>query len=763
MKRIAISVRARLRLSLLLSPALLLLSGAPSAMTDAQLEANVDALMAKMTLKEKIGQMNQVNYYQTEEQAVKAIEAGQAGSLLNPMGFHEEADLKKINALQRLALEHSPSKIPLLIGRDVIHGFRTVFPVPLGLAATFNPQLIQQTARVAGMEARASGIHVTFAPMLDISRDARWGRIAESFGEDPYLTTEMGIAMVNGFQTEDLSNPTAIGATAKHFFGYGATEGGRDYNSTHIPPGQLHNVYLPPFKAAVDNNVLSLMTAFNENDGIPATANHHALEEILRTQWGFKGFVVSDWNATGELITHGYVKDRKEAAEKAVNAGVDLEMVTGSFVENLEALVHEGKVSPETIDDRVRNILRAKYRMGLFDNPWFDEKAFTDAFLKPDYLRLAQQTAEQSVVMLKNAQQTLPLPLNSVKRLAIIGPLADKPREQLGTWSWDGDAQAVVTPLAAFQEVKELTIDYEPGLDFSRSKNSDAFDKVKSMVGQADAAIVFLGEEAILSGEAHSLANLNLVGAQSELLAAVKQMGKPVVLVIMAGRPLTIERDLANADAVLYSFHPGTMGGPALRDLILGKQNPSGKLPVTFVRQVGQIPLYYNHNSTGRPAPEEDRLATLENIPVGAEQTSLGNTSYYLDAGRDPLFPFGYGLSYTHFDYADLHLSTHVMDKTDTLTITVKVTNSGEVAGTEVVQLYLRDPVSSRVRPVKELKGFQRVPLQPGESKSVSFTLRNRELAAYNAENRFIAEPGDIDIWVGGDSQHGQHARFTLR
>lgn len=731
-----------------------------AAVIDPQIEAKVDALLQKMTLEEKIGQMNQVNYHATEEQALNAIRTGQAGSVLNMTDFGVDADIKQINAVQRLALEHSPSGIPLLFERDVIHGFKTVFPIPLGLAATFNPELVEQGARIAAQEARASGVHITFAPMIDISRDARWGRIAESFGEDPWLVSQMGVAMIKGFQTSDLRRSDAIGATAKHFFGYGAAEGGRDYNSTHIPAGQLYNVYLPPFKAAIDSGVVSVMTSFTENDGIPATANRQAIQDILRRQLGFRGFVVSDWNATGELIEHGFAQNRKEAAEKSVNAGVDMEMFTASFVEHLPVLVSEGKVSRQTIDDRVRNILRVKFQMGLFEQPFFSEKPLKDSVLRPESLLAAQRTAEQSVVMLRNENHTLPL--RNIRKLAIIGPMADKPHEQMGTWSWDGDESAVITPLAAFRQLKGLSVLYQPGLSHSRDTSTALFSSVTEAVKQADAAIVFLGEESILSGEAHSLAGLDLTGAQSQLLAEVKKVGKPVVLVIMAGRPLTIAKELPYADAVLYSFHPGTMGGPALRDLIIGKANPSGKLPLTFVQQVGQIPLYYNHNNTGRPAPSDAPLATLKSIPIGAEQTSLGNTSYYLDAGRDPLFPFGYGLSYSNFEYGSLTLSASELRAEETLTASIALTNSSQTEGCEVVQLYLRDVVSSRVRPVKELIAFKRVSLKAGETQTVSFTIQPEQLAFYNGEDRFIAEAGDFQLWAGGNSQSGKQASFRF-
>lgn len=746
----------------LLSATLLCLSstvfcnqGQPTA--DPLIEAKVEHLLQKMTLLEKIGQMNQVSYFMSEESALDSIRQGQAGSLLNPIGFESDPDIKQVNKLQRIAIDGSRLGIPLLIGRDVIHGFKTIFPIPLGQAASFDPLLVQKGARIAAQEARAGGVHLTFAPMLDLAHDARWGRIAESFGEDPYLISQLGKAMIKGFQTDDLSAPTAIAATAKHFIGYGAAEGGRDYNSTTIPPYLLRNNYLPPFKAAVEQQVAAVMTAFNDNDGVPATGNRYLLRNILRDEWQFDGVVMSDWTASGEMIEHGFAINRQDVARITANAGVDLEMVSGTYVSELPVLIKQGKVSEATIDNAVRNILRLKFRLGLFEQPYFDEQAKQTTFLTKANLAAAKQMAIESAVLLKNEQNTLPL--TQAKTIALIGPLADQPHEQLGTWSWDGDRSATVTPLTAFRQQPDLTILFESGLGYSRDNQTTHFEQVKQTVEKADVAVVFLGEESILSGEAHALANLDLVGAQSELLSLVKSVGKPVILVIIAGRPLTIEKNLVDADAVIYSFHPGTMGGPALVDLILGQANFSGRLPVTFVRQVGQIPLYYNHNNTGRPAP--DTVINLYDIPVKAQQTSLGNTSYYLDAGRDPLYPFGFGLSYSQFEYQNIQLSTVNMKPDSMLTVSADITNTSQREGTDVVQLYINGRGLSLVRPVRELKGFQRITIKAGETVHVEFKLTPTDLAFYGVTQTLTAEPGHYSVWIAPNSQEGLKADFV--
>ncbi|MDR2824181.1 MAG: glycoside hydrolase family 3 C-terminal domain-containing protein, partial [Prevotellaceae bacterium] len=690
-------------------------------------ERKINDLISRMTLEEKIGQMNQLSFGggDVEKNFLQPLREGKIGSLLNV----ENAEM--LNKLQKVALEESRLGIPLIIGRDVIHGYKTILPIPLGQAATFDTEIVAAGASVAAHESRSVGITWTFAPMLDISRDPRWGRIAESLGEDPYLDGTLGAAMVRGFQT-------SIAACIKHFVGYGAAEGGRDYNSTNIPPALMRNVYLPPFEMAAKAGALTVMTSFNDNDGMPSSANSWLLKDVLRGDWKFDGFVVSDWGSMDEMLAHGNAKDDKHVAELSANAGLDMEMVSRTYIRYLSELVNEGKVSMETIDNAVRNILRVKFRLGLFENPYAPAKS---DFYSDESLKIARRAAVESAILLKNDNNVLPLKENV--KIALIGPMADAPHDQLGTWSFDGEKSRTVTPLKALQtEYTNVEYVYEAGLAYSRDLDTKDFEKAKEVAAGADVAIVVVGEEAILSGEAHSLSNINLIGKQSELLAAVKSAGKPVIMVVMAGRPLTIERDLPNADAVLYCFHPGTMGGAALFDLVFGKENPSGKLPVTMLREVGQVPLYYNHNNTGRPAPANP--TTLEHIPLQAGQTSLGNTSYYLDSGRDPLFPFGYGLSYSMFEYSDLVLSANQMPKTGALKVSFTLKNTGKYKGTEVAQLYIRDLVGSIARPVKELKGYQRVTLDAGASKTVEFTLNADDLAFYGSDLQRKVEAGDF-------------------
>lgn len=712
----------------------------------------IEQLLSRMTLEEKIGQMNQLNFDGMSDELFQRIKKGEVGSLLNII------DPKQVNELQKVALENSRIGIPMIIGRDVIHGFKTIFPIPLGQAASFDPQMVETGAHIAATEARELGVNWTFAPMLDISRDARWGRIAESLGEDPYLAGELGAAMVKGFQGQNLSDPTSIAACVKHFIGYGAAEGGRDYNSTNIPPHLLYNVYLVPFKKAIDAGAATLMTSFNDNDGIPASGNKYLLKDVLRKDWKFDGFVVSDWASMTEMLAHGFAKDARDVAKISASAGVDMEMVSGAYSHNLKSLVESGEVTIADVDNAVRNILRVKFRMGLFENPYVDINQPSTLY-SAEHLQAAKEAAVKSAILLKNDNV---LPLKENVKIAVIGPLANAPHDQMGTWVFDGDKNHTVTPLKALQTTyKNINYVYEPALSFSRDKSTANFEKAKQAAASADVAIVFLGEEAILSGEAHSLSNINLIGVQSELLKAVKSVGKPVVLVIMAGRPLTIERDLPYADAILYNFHPGTMGGPAILDLLFGKANPSGKLPATFVREVGQIPMYYNHNNTGRPAPAQ--VMTLDEIPLEAGQTSLGNTSFYLDSGKDPLYPFGFGLSYSTFEYSNLILSATSIPMGGELTAKVTVKNTSKVDGTEVVQLYVRDLVGSIVRPVKELKGFQRVELKAGESKTVEFKLTTDDLAFYGKDFVKKAETGDFNLWIGSSSKDGLKAEFAIK
>ena len=715
----------------------------------AEVESRVEALLSRMTQAEKIGQMNQVSAGGDVSNYAESIRKGQVGSILN------EVDPVKINAFQRLAVEESRLGIPLLVGRDVIHGFHTVFPIPLGLAATFDPDLVEEGARVAAMEATSQGVRWTFSPMLDIARDPRWGRIAEGSGEDTYLDTRMAEAMVYGYQGRT-ADSTSMAACIKHFVGYGAAEGGRDYNSTYLTERQLRNVYLPPFEAAVKAGAMTLMTSFNDNDGVPSTGNTFVVKDVLRGEWGFDGLVVTDWDSMGEMIDHGFGVDRKDVAEKAANAGVDMDMMTFGFLSHLEELVKSGAVKQSTIDNAVRNILRVKFMLGLFENPYVNVEASQAVQYAPEHLAAAQKTAEESAILLKNDGV---LPLKAGVRILVTGPMADAPHDQLGTWAFDGQKAHTVTPLKALQARFPGLVDYVPGLTYSREKRS-GFSDVVAAARRADVVLAFLGEEAILSGEAHSLADLNLMGSQSELLEALKAAGKPVVATVMAGRPLTIERDLPNVDALLYSFHPGTMGGPALANLLFGDVNPSGKTPITFLRTVGQAPLYYSHNMTGRPYKGE---TLLDDIPAEAGQTSLGNTSYYLDYGAYPLFPFGFGLSYTSFAYSDIALDKESYAADDVLHVSFNLANTGAFDGTEVAQVYIRDLVGSVTRPVKELKAFRRVSLKAGESRRLTLDIPVSELAFYGLDMQKKVEPGQFQLWVAGDSSSGEALTFSVQ
>ena len=717
-----------------------------------EIENKVETLLHKMTLEEKLGQMNQLSPWDFEDLA-KRVRKGEVGSILNVVNPEE------VNKIQKIAVEESRLGIPLIVSRDVIHGYKTIFPIPLGQAATFNPEVVKEGARVAAIEASADGIRWTFAPMIDVARDPRWGRIAESCGEDPYLNAVMGTAMIKGYQGDSLNDPTAIAACAKHFVAYGAAEGGRDYNSTFIPERVLRNVYLPPFKAAADAGCATFMTSFNDNDGVPSTANSFVLKDVLRKEWKYDGMVVTDWASALEMVNHGFCTDGKDAAEKSVNAGVDMEMVSETFIQNLKQSIAENKVSIETIDNAVRNILRLKFRLGLFDNPY----VVTPQTVKyaEKHLQTAKTAAEQSVILLKNENQTLPF-TDKIKTLAVIGPMADAPYEQMGTWVFDGEKEHTQTPLTAIKKMygDKVKVLFEKGLDYSRDKNTAGITRAVNAARQADAVVVFVGEESILSGEAHSLANLNLQGAQSQLIKELAATGKPVVTVVMAGRQLVIADEVKVSDAMLYSFHPGTMGGPAIADILFGKVNPSGKTPVTFPRMSGQVPIYYAQHKTGRPANPTEML--IDEIPVEAGQTSVGCRSFYLDAGNSPLFPFGYGLSYTTFEYSNLSLASDKLTAQDTLSISFTLKNTGKYDGTEVVQLYVQDKVGSVTRPVKELKRFQRVTLKAGESTQVSLSLPVSELAFWGYDMNYTVEPGDFTLWVGTNSAEGLTKDFSV-
>ena len=734
------------------------MSNANESFAADSVDERVAKLIAQMTLEEKVGQMSQVNGGDSyiHDYLEEALRAGRVGSVLN------EVNVDIVNELQRLAVEESRLGIPLIIGRDVIHGFKTVMPIPLGQAATWNPDVVTDGARVAAREAASAGVNWTFAPMIDISRDPRWGRIAESLGEDPYLTSMLGAAMVRGFQGADLAAPDTIAACAKHFVGYGASESGRDYATTNIPENELRNVYLPPFHAAADAGVVTIMTSFSDIDGVPATANEFLVRDVLRGEWGFDGFVVSDWDSVRQLQVHGLTANDRESALQAVRAGVDMEMHGDAYTRHIVNLVNDGVVDIELVDEAVANILRAKFRLGLFENPYTDP-----ATLPPigddDALQTAKLSALQSIVMLKNEHHTLPLSRDKLATIALIGPLADAAYEQLGTWIFDGDAGMSVTPLKAIQDLVggSAEVRYLRAMETSRSRDTGAFDEAAALASEADAVVLFLGEESILSGEAHSRADISLPGAQAELVRRVRATGKPIIAVILAGRPLTLTNIVDEVDAILYAWHPGTMGGPAVADILFGVESPSGKLPVTFPRMVGQVPIYYNQKNTGKP-PSPETIVHIDDIDAHAPQLSIGMTSFHLDAGYTPLFTFGHGLSYAYFNYEKLRASATEIAMGESITISVDVTNTSEIEADEVVQLYIRDLVGSVTRPVKELKGFRRIRLKPGERVVVDFELHTDELAFYGRDRRFAAEPGDFHAWIGGSSATDRRIGFRV-
>jgi len=718
-------------------------------------EERVEALLQQMTLQEKIGQLNQLSVGGFDPNAAGMMRAGMVGSILN------ECNPKVLNRYQKAAVEESRLGIPLIISRDVIHGFKTMFPIPLGLAATFDPELVEQGARVAAVEATASGIRWTFSPMLDIARDPRWGRIAEGSGEDTYLDAQMGVAMVKGYQGESIDN-TSMAACVKHFVAYGAAEGGRDYNSTGVSERTLRNVYLPPFEACVKAGAMTLMTSFNDNDGIPSTGNGFLVNDVLRGEWGFDGFVVSDWASIYEMVNHGFAEDNKRAGELAFNAGVDMDMMSYSYISHMEELINEGKVSMETLDNAVRNILRIKVRLGLFENPYIDESKVESTFYSAEALEAARKSAVESAVLLTN-NGVLPLNKSKVKTVLVTGPMADAPHDQLGTWTFDGDPAHTVTPLKAIRDLygKDVKVIYEPGLTFTREFNENGIAKAVKAAKKADVILAFMGEEAIMSGEAHCLTDITLKGDQRKMIEALHATGKPVVVNIMAGRPLELDFEIAHSDAILYSFHPGTMGGPAITQLIFGDETPSGKTPITFPKNVGQIPIYYNHNMTGRPYNGTETM--LYDIPLRAGQTSLGNTSYWLDTTFEPEFPFGYGLTYTTFEYSEPSIEMTEYGAGDVIHACVTLKNTGKSEATEVVQLYVRDMVGSVTRPVKELKGFQRVTVAPGESVTVRFELPVQDLAFYGIDMVKKVEPGKFRLWIAGDSASGKPVEFEVK
>ena len=716
----------------------------------------VSELISTMSLGEKIGQMVQVNSTggTVSDGLREDIREGRIGSVLN------EVDPQAVAELQRIARKDSRLGIPLLIGRDVIHGFNTVLPIPLGQAASWNRELVEKGARNAAVEAASQGVNWTFAPMLDISRDPRWGRIAEGMGEDPYLTGELGAAMVKGFQTDNLSRPDAILSCVKHFAGYGASESGRDYNSANIPEFELRNVHFPPFQAAISAGARSLMTSFSDLNGVPPTASTWLLRSVLREQWLFPGFVVSDWASVNELVTHGVAEDEFQAALLAVNAGVNMDMESGAYSKYLQALVEQGHIDETRIDELVAQLIAAKFELGLFETPL---ETVQSVLPSASHLDVAKQLAEESIVLLKNDQDLLPLSAETTKSMAVIGPLADDGYEQMGTWVFDGDEALSHTVLSALgdNQGSAMSLHYVRGMETTRSYDESQFAEAISAAQESDVVLLVLGEEAILSGEAHCRTDIRLPGAQEALIEAISGCGKPIVLVLMAGRTLVLEAIVDKVDAILFAWHPGSMGGPAIVDLLFGDVTPSGKLPVTFPRTNGQIPMYYSHRNTGRP-PSKDTVMYIDDIEARAAQTSIGNRSFHLDVEPSPQFCFGYGLSYTRFEYSDLTIQQQQVKVGATVEVEVCVTNVGDRVGEEIVQLYIRDPVASFARPIRELKDFCRIKLAPGECQRVTFTLTSSAMAFYDCNGETCLEPGRFHLWVGGSSAADLFAEFEL-
>lgn len=732
--------------------------------------AFIDALMVKMTLDEKIGQLNLLPGYEdiVTGQAVateigKKVKEGKVGAMLNVKS------VRKIRELQQVAVEESRLKIPMIFGMDVIHGYKTVFPIPLALASSFDMALIEQSARIAATEATADGICWNFSPMVDLTRDPRWGRIAEGSGEDPYLGARVAEAFVRGYQGEDLSDKNTMMACVKHFALYGAAEAGRDYNTTDMSRIRMFNEYFPPFLAAINAGVGSVMTSFNEVDGIPASGNKWLMTDVLRGQWGFDGFVVSDYTAINEMTEHG-MGDLQKVSAMALRAGVDIDMVGEGFLTTLSKSLDEGKITMAEIDQACRRILEAKYKLGLFADPYRycdPERAATEVFTENHNL-IARRTAAQTFVLLKNENQLLPI--QSSGKIALIGPLADNQLNMAGMWSVAVDhsqsftvLKGLTDALAAQAEVlyaKGCNITDDPNLDrWVGVHSTPSIDTLRSpdelrreavaLASKCDVVIAVMGESAEMSGESSSRSDISLPGSQRELLEALLKTGKPVVLVLFTGRPLTITWEQENIPAILNVWFGGTQSGNAIADVLLGKVNPSGKLPVTFPRNVGQIPIYYNHKRTGRPLPEGEWFQKFR--------------SNYLDVPNEPLYPFGFGLSYTQFTYGELILDKSELSAGQTLTASISLTNSGNYDGAEVVQLYIRDMVGSITRPVKELKGFQKVFLKIGETKTVSFTITPEDLKFYNYDLDYNYEPGEFMIMVGGNSTKTEDAVFTLR
>lgn len=726
------------------------------------IDRRVDSVLSLMTLEEKVGQMNQYNGFwdvtgpapQGGDAAIKYehLKKGWVGSMLNVKG------VKDVRALQKIAVEETRLHIPVIFGFDVIHGYKTISPIPLAEAASWDMQAIEKSAQIAAAEAASSGLNWTFAPMVDVSRDARWGRVMEGAGEDPYLNSRIAVARVHGFQGN--LGEFNVAACVKHFAGYSFAEAGRDYNTVDISDNTLHNIVLPPFKAAADAGALTFMNSFNELEGIPATANAYLQRDILKRDWGFKGFVVSDWGSMGEMIAHGYTKNLKDAAEKAANAGSDMDMESHGYIEHLAALVREGKVSEDKINDAVRRILRVKFELGLFDDPYkyCNEMREQQTIGKKEFQEGVLDVAKKSIVLLKNEGSLLPLKKQGQK-IAVIGALANDKTSPLGSWRIAAEDGTAISVLEGLNQYKGNTITYAKGADVAVGKtlfgsetkinttDKSGFAEAVAAAKKADVVVMVLGEHGLQTGEGRSRAKLDLPGVQQELLEAVYKVNPNVVLVLQNGRPLTIPWAAENIPAIVEGWHLGTQSGNAIAQVLYGDYNPSGKLPMSFPRSVGQVPLYYNRKSTGRPG--------------GDTPTESVFWSHYGDEANSALYPFGHGLSYSKFEYSNLKLSHDFFGKNGNITISVDVKNNSSIDGKEVVQLYLHDLFASVTRPVKELKAFEMTDIKAGETKTVTFTINEKTIEFYSANNKWEAEAGDFKVFIGGSSITKLEAPFS--
>ncbi|MDP2886536.1 MAG: glycoside hydrolase family 3 N-terminal domain-containing protein [Ignavibacteria bacterium] len=720
-------------------PFLILLFILPFCSLRAQslIDRRVDSLLALMTVDEKVGQL--VQYSGTSAQRETLVRQGRIGSFLNVLGTNSTREV------QRIAVDESRLKIPLIFGFDVIHGYRTTFPIPLATACSWDLALIEKAERIAATEATAAGVHWTFSPMVDIARDPRWGRIAEGAGEDPYLGSAVAAARVRGFQGPNLRSPTSLLACAKHFAAYGGAEGGRDYNTVDISERTLREIYLPPFKAAVDAGAGSLMCSFNEIAGMPSSANRTLLTDILRGEWKFDGFVVSDWNSIGELLQHGVAADLKEAAVLGLKAGVDMDMEADAYHNHLAAALREDRITGSELDEAVRRVLRAKFQLGLFENPYrnCDSERERRDILTPEHREAARKTAQRSIVLLKNQNNLLPLK-KDLKTLAIIGPLADDKESPLGPWHAMGKPEDVIPVLEGIKAKlgSGTKVLFTRGCEIEKPSMS-GFAEALDVARQADVVVVVVGESGQMSGEAESRSNIGLPGSQEDLVRALQGTGKPVVVVLMNGRPLALQWIAENVPSIVETWFLGLETGNAIADVLFGDYNPSGKLTTSFPRVTGQVPIYYNHKNTGRPAVD-----------------SVKWTSKYLDLKNSPLYPFGYGLSYTTFSYSQLALSAKTLKPAENLIVSVTVKNTGNRSGEEIVQLYVRDEVASVTRPVRELKGFQKISLAPRESKRVQFVLTPENLKFYDRDMKWTVEPGRFSLYVGPNSAEGLETGF---